>query len=353
VGQGHNLTRGIWSEHAQVFNSQTHKVTRKTTSKTKELGAPGRVKHDVLIKYSVDFLIIDGIQANVWRPWLRTAGAEHRPKMVVIFGEGKDLSTERNMIGKQLRKEMGRWGYHTSYWTMGAWNYGAALNQIRLVTILQLVSKPGPGLPARINLPVRSMGNFLMPMGVPYRARNKRPVQRLAWNESHGPEVIGGSIDGHHVYQIEGAMSDRVGYWIEHPSGIRRLQHQELAKAKGMTDDYELSTNSGGLESICQVTCVHIVTAVLDHLGRWYQGERRNPGRQGTEDSRHVPGDKPQTMWSTDEEDHLDPDWEWEPLDLTEGSEWYKARVKSLTGAIQNLDDPARWLLVKNHIESL
>jgi hypothetical protein len=135
---------------------------------------------------------------------------------------------------------------------MGAWMHRAALNQIRLVTILQLGMIDGSKLEplAIINLPVRSMGNLLMPMGVPYKARNKRPVQRLTQNKVQGPEIIGGYIDGHGVYQIEGAMPDRMECWIEHPSGIRRLHHQELAKAKGFLDAYELPTNPGGLESV-------------------------------------------------------------------------------------------------------
>jgi hypothetical protein len=68
-------------------------------------------------------------------------------------------------------------------------------------------------------------------------------------------------------------MPDRVDCWIDHPHGIRRIQYQELAKAKGMTDDFEISTNQGGLDSIRNGTCVHLRTAVLDHLSKWNRGE--------------------------------------------------------------------------------
>jgi hypothetical protein len=80
----------------------------------------------------------------------------------------------------------------------GMETYGAALNQLRLVTVLRkgmgqdAVLQP----PAIINLPVRSMGNLLMPVGVPSKARNRRPVDRLKKKQILGPEIIGGHIDG-------------------------------------------------------------------------------------------------------------------------------------------------------------
>jgi hypothetical protein len=62
-------------------------------------------------------------------------------------------------------------------------------------------------------------------------------------------------------------MPDRVGCWIDHPLRIRHLLHQELAKAKGMTDDYEIPTTKGGLNSIRNGTCVHFVTVVMATQG--------------------------------------------------------------------------------------
>jgi hypothetical protein len=109
-----------------------------------------------------------------------------------------------------------------TYGALGAWKYGAALNQMRLVTVLRKGRGKTLALPPVdiINLPVRSMGNLLMPVGVPSKARNRRPVKRLPKNQTLGPEIIGGHIDGKEIYQIEGAIPDRVGCWIEHPMGI-------------------------------------------------------------------------------------------------------------------------------------
>jgi hypothetical protein len=41
IGQGHDLSDGMWSEHEYVFSSQRHKIPRKTSSQILELGAPG------------------------------------------------------------------------------------------------------------------------------------------------------------------------------------------------------------------------------------------------------------------------------------------------------------------------
>jgi hypothetical protein len=279
--------------------------------------------------------------------WLQVAGAVYLPKMIIVFSEGKDLSTERNVIGKQFRKEIGRWGYQTKYWTMGAWRHGVALNQIWLVTILTLgtieESKLEP--PDIINLPVQSMGNLLMPMGVPYKAKNKRPVQCLTQTKVQGPKLIGGYIDGHEVYQIEGAMPDRVECWIEHPSGIRRLQHQELAKAKGFLDTYEIPTNPGGFESVRKGTCVHLMKAVLDHISQWHQREPEGSLRMEPDAKAASIAEPIQALWNTGEEDvQLNSKWDWEPPDLTEGSEWYNSRVASLNKAVQGLDEMVHWL---------
>jgi hypothetical protein len=111
---------GIWSEHDHVFSCQHHAIPRKKKSTTLKLGPPGRVRHNVLGKHYVEFLIVDGIGTHLWEPWLKAATADQRPSVIIIFSEGKDLSTERNVVDKQFRKQMGRWDYHMTYWTLGA-----------------------------------------------------------------------------------------------------------------------------------------------------------------------------------------------------------------------------------------
>jgi hypothetical protein len=54
--------------------------------------------------------------------------------------------------------------------------------------------------------------------------------------------------------------------------------------------------------------------------------------------------EKTQALWSMEEEDQPDSKWDWEPPDLTEGSEWYNARVARLREAVQGLDEPDYWL---------
>jgi hypothetical protein len=294
----------------------------------------------VLKKHPIDYLIVEGIEVEIWEPWLKGVEQEFHPPTIVVFSAGKDLSTEKNVVGKRFRKVMQRWGYHGRYWTMEAWKYGAALNQVRLVTVFRKSDSHHTtmGAPLPINLPVQSMSNLLMPVGVPQKARNRRPVQRLPSKRTLGPEVIGGYIDGKRVYQVEGAMPDRVGSWIEHPSEIRRLQHQELAKAKGILDDYGTPNSQGELESTREGTCIHLLTAVLDHVGRSKESltdPMKSPEKSQKEDNIR--------MWSDEEEDEKDQEWEWEVPDLQEGSERTKARLQTLSQAMEELEEPEYW----------
>jgi hypothetical protein len=64
------------------------------------------VQHNVLSTHPVEFLVVDGIGIHVWKPWLQHGGQEHQPKVIIIFSDGKDLSTEQNVINKQFRKEI-------------------------------------------------------------------------------------------------------------------------------------------------------------------------------------------------------------------------------------------------------
>jgi hypothetical protein len=48
-------------------------------------------------------------------------------------------------------------------------------------------------------------------------------------------------------------------------------------------------------------------------------------------------------MWSTDEEDREDPEWEWEAPDLKEGCVWYLAWIESISKPVSTLADPDHW----------
>jgi hypothetical protein len=120
---------------------------------------------------------------------------------------------------------------------------GGALDQLLLVTVLWK-NKYGTGMRRRptVELPPRAMTNLLMPVGVPRRAWTQVPMEKST-NTGTSPHQVVGNIGTHLVYLDQGVMPDRIPSWIQTDKGIRWLQHQELVKAKGLLENFEMPTS--------------------------------------------------------------------------------------------------------------
>jgi hypothetical protein len=82
-------------------------------------------------------------------------------------------------------------------------------------------------------LPVRDMSNLLKPVGIP-RKEYCREKERKAAGKSYLPCLVLGKVKQEAIFEWYGPMPDHPHVWIRSKRGIRRLQHEELAKAKGV-----------------------------------------------------------------------------------------------------------------------
>jgi hypothetical protein len=290
----------------------------------------------------VDVLIVDEVETSVWEPWITKTKPENLPSMIIVFGESKILSSERDVMGKNFRKQIERYGYQLTFWLMEAWKHGAALNQTRLVTSLRRNERGSFPLrpPVSNELPVRAMSNLLMPTGIPLRARNRCPVNPLSRSKNREPELVSGYVEENMIFDIDGAMPDRIGCWIDHPMGVRCLQHQELAKAKGMLEQYALPVDKG----VRNGTRVHLLTAVLDHVSACKRIKQNPEGNKQDDQKKTESRQETTPMWSSDKADQEEDEWDWETPDLSEGAPWYEARLKTLRKAVvTGLSDPEYW----------
>jgi hypothetical protein len=129
--------------------------------------------------------------------------------------------------------------------------------------------------------------------------------QSRAQQPQESDQLMFGTAD---VYGCQGIMPDAIPGWIQTHKGIRRLQHQELAKAKGYLEESEMPHSKGGLNSVQMGTCGHIMTAVMDRAGEWLKDilirKAMDPLKSDmrTEDGQED-DDTAETMWSTNKED--------------------------------------------------
>jgi hypothetical protein len=150
----------------------------------------------------------------------------------------KSLDLEDGLVPKDRRKALQSLRYDVRYWYLQAWEFGAALDLSTVGMVWFHTEDPTAELPIPRSsaLSVRPMSNLLKPFGIPSKAWSKRPPQPLRDPTTHGPYQLHGQINGELVYDELGAMPNVIGSWISTAKGTRRLQYEELAKAKGISD---------------------------------------------------------------------------------------------------------------------
>jgi hypothetical protein len=132
-------------------------------------------------------------------------------------------------------------------------------------------------------------------------------------------------------------MPNVVGSWISTQKGIRRLQYEELAKAKGIKDLVKSCEDKALRSTIRDSMGIHVWAAALDALGSWMQDPDDDDDTVSTKSDPSFP------KWNDDEEDDSDAEWTWEPPDLRMGSPWYQDRLETLRTATEGSPEAKQW----------
>jgi hypothetical protein len=346
VGTGLDLGRLVWPKDQHKFSSQTVPIADMVaqlpgrSSQVKELGPAGGIKKNVLRTNPVDVLLIDQIQHPVWRCWLESVRLTERPEAIIWFQEAEQLARDsEGPMNKGVRKSMQKLGYQASFWLMNSDDYGAALVQGKVCSIYhrrdlrgkrKMLWKPRP-----MDLPVRDMSNLLKPVGIPRKAYCLEK-ETMTVDKSYLPCKVLGRIRQEAVFERDGPMPDHPHVWIRSERGIRRLQHEELAKAKGVPPEWLKGPETKPLRQtlVEGATCLHLWTAAMDGLRSWMEEEA------GSNSERVRPSTNPSPVegWSSQSEDD-EYEWNWKVPDLRKGGDWHKARVASLKRAIGERKD--------------
>jgi hypothetical protein len=244
IGSGLDVRRLVWPCGEHVFSLQTTSLEGVLPGRppTKELGPPGRVPADQLRRTPVDTLLVDTEDSEHWERWLRALDdMADAPKIIAQSLPPDYLSDKTKEAALHMRgKRMQRLGYEMSHWFLRAHQFGAAVHQDRLIVVFHLRhhrSQP-PMQPLPDALPPRSMANLLTPVGIPPRAYAMGSAQVLNCPIRLGPCLQWGLVGGRPVYSIEGAMPDDLTAFLCVRDRCRRLQSEELAKAKGTPSEW-------------------------------------------------------------------------------------------------------------------
>jgi hypothetical protein len=208
-----------------------------------------RMEARILQEGKLDCLMMDTPKEE-WIQWMKPDKRNRNPQCIVWMAPSDCLGKEEDGPLKSLhRKLFDQLGYDIQYWYLKAELHGAALKQDQLATILtQQGCVPGrtPTKPAPMTLPPRPMSNPLMPFGVPpgewYHGKvSPAPLEMTRQWQPYAVEI---QIEETPVFSPSEPMPDAVNVWTSTEKGVRRVQIEELSKAKGMPSNRNFR-NSG------------------------------------------------------------------------------------------------------------
>jgi hypothetical protein len=171
----------------------------------------------ILNEHQLDCLLVEGWEPTVWKLWVERADKANRPKIILSSTSVGELENEEGVFRKSTRKAIENLGYHTTYWLLEDWKYGAALDQTCLAVVHFLEQTDGkmPERPRPADLPVRPMSNLVMPVGIPYKARCR--TEPKAWKEQGAaqyPCKVERRVGSGLIFEEEGAMPEDIASWI-------------------------------------------------------------------------------------------------------------------------------------------
>jgi hypothetical protein len=349
VGSGLDVIRSVWPQGQHVFSSQSSDLDTVLPRRpgTVELGPPGRVPIGQLVATPVDVLWVDLTEFDRWETWIERAhAAGTAPKAVAwVTNPAKMVDPTAEEKLHHRGKRLAAFGYSVRFWFLRAHEHGVALHQDRLVILyfLQAEGDPAPQRPIPTLLPARSMTNLLMPTGIPRTAfLDGSSRLRAAPIGYDGPCVVIGQVGSNWVYGDNGLMPDDLHGLVEvrEPKRYRRLQSEELAKAKGVPSEWYGQPKVKPLaKAVAAGTSLHLLTAVGDSLTAWFDGTA-DPVSLA---SRTEPGAAPAVtpVVPPDEEDE---DIPWEVPDLSRGEKWHQERRATLERAVESLPNAQQLL---------
>jgi hypothetical protein len=284
----------------------------------------------------LDCLMVDS-REDAWVEWLTNTTQTQVPTTIVWMTLAEYIGQmNHGPVQSEHRKRLGRLGYDMQFWHMKAELHGAALHQDCLATIYTLRHRSDGCGPK----PPRRMGNRLPTT----QASDK-------YAATYHPCVVRECIGESPVFSASGPMPDKINAWIETDKGVRRLQAEELAKAKGLPKEWlsPLGTSNKGAFSWAQgATCSHLWSAVLDTIAEWIDERRPELKSSGVPLPTTRARPRKQRRARAKNQKDLTPvkaqqlDWEWELPELSPGGAWYRERVASLNAATAGHEEADR-----------
>ena len=325
----------------------------------------------ILNKNPVDVLLIDdGNQPGRGAPLeeaLKGTNDRCLPKVIVVAGPVERILQERHLQWRKgRRKQLAQRGYQAVEWLCNSMDQGGALDQERVFDVYYQADHPWvqpPTQPVPDALPPRPMSNLLAPFGIPYKDRAPPAAVNLEQgplpSETSGPLKVGTCGAGT-IYHPTGCMVDSLDQqWIATEQGVRRIQVDELAKAKGLPSEWkqkhcQLSLKQQQLwaKTVAQATSLHSWVVVCDAIGEWCC-----PQHSLEEESWSVAPTEAMTV-SDDEamelsglESDSDSEWEYDYPDLSPQGCWYRDRVRNLRATVEGRPDAHH--LIEEGLEAL
>jgi hypothetical protein len=344
VGTGTDVARLVWPQASHVFSSQSMdlaSVLPGRPSAAAEIGPPGRVPTSQLHRTPVDILLVDqGVGAD-WERWVRAVERTKVAPSVVVLActpdhlAEKSLETARHCQDKRLKQS----GYGVEYWYLRAHDFGAALHQDRLFVVYYLLDREltPPIAPVKDGLPPRPMANLLAPYGTPPRAYVGGDLNTSTGSFTYGgPCLVEGRIGGALVFSPTGIMPDDLSALVRVQGRCRRLQTEELAKAKGVPTEWlGKPARKIPARAIGTSTGLHLWAAVGDAVLEWAQREETTAPPSPPEELQAHSMPHPPAPCPDPPEDYIG----WQMPNLELGGAWHKARQASLRAAVQGLAD--------------
>ena len=332
VTSGFDVMSQVWPHEQHVWSS-TPALAGPTgpqdQCETIWMGPCARVKQSVLRDHPVDVLCVDvGVSLDTWFSWLEFCDSEKLPLALVVMLPGSDAVCEGH--GERMKghlRALSRLKFNCSMFSMNALDYGAAVDQERLVYVFCRAGTCSP--PVRHELPVRSMRNLLRDYLVPRKAwAPVRQVRTCNMRLGHLHQCAW--VRDQPVFHMDGPMPDSDA-WVQDSKRVRRLMAVERAKALGVEAEVSSVPRVGA--KLASTTGVHVWAAVTESVANLLQKHRPS-------DSSTPSPDTPVPWTPTFPSEPYE--WQWEVPDLRPGEEWYNDRVHSLKAAVQELPDSDR-----------
>jgi len=275
IGLGLDLPRAIWTQENQVFSLQDHNLASHLPNcPQRQEGKPFEQQPKSFLKKNpVDVLLVEGSQRassfSTLPEMLQLVSFPLRPTIIVLFGNAANLLCSSSLRRRRLRrKRMEHLGYQGVEWLLESCNLGSALDQETLADVFfkTTESRAVPCMPTQGALPPRAMGNLLLPCGIPRRDwAPEKLLQTLKMETWSGPTKTVGSVNGKAVFHPDRCMPNDLDCWVETERGTRRIQVQELTKAKGVPSEWTHRDTKLPSKVLLQSTGLHTLTQVMDH----------------------------------------------------------------------------------------